>query len=188
MTSLRLLISRGRRLYVACPHKDALGRIRGTSQSVGVPGRVLPPYVLALSPALKDLHVYQYRHPLRAVSVQDGVQDLVHPGHHDPLEKAGHLLGLFLRALEDQVIAASNHEPGVQVLGEPLEEAYALRDLRVRPRSSWTVGAYRTSTPSRSTTPSSPKVSTPPATFSGRSTSGGGALSSSRRSLGTPRQ
>ena len=60
--------------------------------------------------------------PPGVVGVQTGIEDLVHPVDHDPLEKAGYLLGLLFGTLQDQRVVAGDHELRVEVLGEPLAE------------------------------------------------------------------
>ena len=73
--------------------------------------------LLSLAPAVDYFDIYLHGHPLEIVSVQAGVENLVHPVDHCLHEPSLNLLGLLLGALDDNLIVdgedgtAPGHSP-----------------------------------------------------------------------------
>ena len=77
---------------------------------------------LSLAPAINCLDVFLHGNPLRGVGVQARVHDLVPPDYHDFLKKVGHLLGLLLGALDDNLIVDGEDGDSSGTLAPPLVE------------------------------------------------------------------
>ncbi len=84
-------------------------------QSVGVPflSLCVNGPVLSAAPAFDHLDFHLHGDPVVVIGVWSGVQDLVHPGHHDLLDEPRHLLGLRLRALDDQLVVHGEDQTGL---------------------------------------------------------------------------